>query len=142
MEKYKYYKRKINYYETDKMAVVHHSNYARLLEETRIDMMAYYGISLELFEELGYMIPVLTLSSSFIGSVRYGDTVKIVPKIEKVSNVKFFISYTIYDENMKNVLHRAESSHCFLDSNFKPVSLKKEQPELFAKLQALVEAQA
>ena len=29
------YKREINYYETDKMGVVHHSNYIRYLEEAR-----------------------------------------------------------------------------------------------------------
>ena len=30
------YKRRINYYETDAMKVVHHSNYIRFLEEARI----------------------------------------------------------------------------------------------------------
>ena len=29
------YKRIINYYETDRMGVVHHSNYIRFLEEAR-----------------------------------------------------------------------------------------------------------
>ena len=29
------YERKINYYETDRMGVVHHSNYIRFLEEAR-----------------------------------------------------------------------------------------------------------
>ena len=33
------YKRKINYYETDQMKVVHHSNYARFMEEARLDLM-------------------------------------------------------------------------------------------------------
>ena len=35
MEKQFKYERKINYYETDKMGVVHHSNYIRFLEEAR-----------------------------------------------------------------------------------------------------------
>ena len=29
------YERKINYYETDKMGIVHHSNYIKFLEEAR-----------------------------------------------------------------------------------------------------------
>ena len=29
------YERTINYYETDKMGIVHHSNYIRFLEEAR-----------------------------------------------------------------------------------------------------------
>ena len=31
------FERNINYYETDKMGVVHHSNYIRFLEEARWD---------------------------------------------------------------------------------------------------------
>ena len=31
------FERKINYYETDKMGIVHHSNYIRFLEEARTD---------------------------------------------------------------------------------------------------------
>lgn len=138
MEKYKYYERKINYYETDKMAVVHHSNYARYLEECRVDMMRYYDLPLEMFEEMGYVIPVLELHGEFKESVKFGETIRIVPKVEKVSAVKFFISYVIYDETMTRIKHIASSSHCFLDKDFKPVSLKKTEPELYNRFASLV----
>lgn len=141
MEKYKYYERKINYYETDKMAVVHHSNYARYLEECRVDMMRYYDLPLEMFEEMGYVIPVLELHGEFKESVKFGETIRIVPKVEKVSAVKFFISYVIYDETMTRIKHIAGSSHCFLDKDFKPVSLKKTEPELYTKFASLVDAE-
>ena len=38
------YKREINYYETDKMGVVHHSNYIRFLEEARCRWLKELGI--------------------------------------------------------------------------------------------------
>lgn len=139
MQKYKYYERKVNYYETDKMSVVHHSNYARYLEECRIDMLRYYGLPLEMFEEMGYVTPVLELHSEFKESIKFGETIKIVPKLEKFSPVKFFISYVIYDESMTKVKHIAKSSHCFLDGEFKPVSLKKVAPELYNRFLELVE---
>lgn len=139
MEKYKYYERKINYYETDKMSVVHHSNYARYLEETRISMLDFYGLSLEMLENMGYIIPVLELRGCFKESIRFGETIKIVPKLIKVTNLKFYFKYTIYDEQMTAIKHTAESSHCFLDKDFRPVSLKKTAPELFSRLASLVE---
>ena len=37
--RYTEYERRINYYETDKMGIVHHSNYIRFFEEARLDMM-------------------------------------------------------------------------------------------------------
>jgi len=139
VEKYKYYERKINYYETDKMSVVHHSNYARYLEETRISMLDFYGLSLEMLENMGYIIPVLELRGCFKESIRFGETIKIVPKLIKVTNLKFYFKYTIYDEQMTAIKHTAESSHCFLDKDFRPVSLKKTAPELFSRLASLVE---
>ena len=36
MNKNNGYLRKINYYETDKMGITHHSNYIRFMEEARI----------------------------------------------------------------------------------------------------------
>ena len=46
------YRRRINYYETDQMQVVHHSNYARYLEEARLDMMEQAGLAYDKLEEL------------------------------------------------------------------------------------------
>ena len=34
------YKHKIQYYETDKMGVTHHSNYIRWMEEARVDFLS------------------------------------------------------------------------------------------------------
>ena len=33
------YNRRVKYYETDRMGVVHHSNYLRLLEDARMDWL-------------------------------------------------------------------------------------------------------
>lgn len=98
MTRYPYYERIIHYYETDRMGVVHHSNYARILEDCRIDMMAYYGLPYAELERMGYMIPVLELSEKFTESLKFGEVVKVVPDIYKVSAYKFYISYKIYDE--------------------------------------------
>ena len=42
------YKRPVNYYETDKMGIVHHSNYARYLEESRIEMLKFYDMPFDM----------------------------------------------------------------------------------------------
>lgn len=139
MEKYKYYIRKVNYYETDKMGIVHHSNYARYLEEARIDMLEYYGIPLEVLEQNGIMIPVLQLSGKFTHSLLFGQTVKIVVEIDKASSVKFGMSYKIYDEEMKEVLHLGNSEHCFLDMNFRPVPIKRLPAEIAEKINVMRE---
>lgn len=37
------YQHKVQYYETDKMGITHHSNYIRFLEEARIDFLEKIG---------------------------------------------------------------------------------------------------
>ncbi len=44
------FERRINYYETDRMGVVHHSNYIRFLEEARCQMLDANGMPYSAFE--------------------------------------------------------------------------------------------
>lgn len=38
------FERKANYYETDQMGIVHHSNYIRWFEEARLEMLCAMGL--------------------------------------------------------------------------------------------------
>ena len=44
MSMMKPYRHKVQYYETDQMGIVHHSNYIRWFEEGRIDLMEQMGL--------------------------------------------------------------------------------------------------
>ena len=138
MKQYQVFKRKINYYETDKMQVVHHSNYIRYLEECRMDLLKQMNLDYYKIEEMGIMIPVLSVSCDYQNSARYGETICIVPKLEKFHGVKFEMSYRIYSEDFKVLHNEAKSSHCFVDFNFKPVRLKRDYPEVYEAMEALV----
>lgn len=135
---YKVFKRKINYYETDKMQVVHHSNYIRFLEECRMDFLRQIELDYDMLERSGIMIPVLSVSCNYRTPARFGDTICIVPKLEKFHGVKFDMSYKIYNEDFTELHNEAASSHCFVDFDFKPVRIKKEFPKLCESLNELV----
>lgn len=137
MDQYEIFKRRINYYETDKMQVVHHSNYIRYLEECRMDLMRQMHLDYEKMEDCGIMIPVLRVECNYRVSVRFGECICIVPKIERFHGVKFDISYRIYSEDLTVVHNEAASSHCFVDFDFKPVRLKRDFPEIYEKMQKL-----
>lgn len=132
------FKRKINYYETDKMQVVHHSNYIRFLEECRMDFMEQVGLDYHLMEEAGIMIPVLSVSCNYLTPARFGDVICVIPKVEAFHGVKFSISYRIYSEDYSVLHNEAFSEHCFVDFDFKPVRLKREYPDIYQKMKDLV----
>ena len=46
-------RRKINYYECDRMGITHHSNYIRFMEEARIELLDKFGYGFERMEAEG-----------------------------------------------------------------------------------------
>jgi acyl-CoA thioester hydrolase len=125
------YKRKINYYETDRMNIVHHSNYARYLEESRMDFMRQIGISYDDLEEKGIIIPVLELHDNYIKSLTFGDEIEIQISLSKLSAVRFRMKYEIIKVSTGEVVHRAETAHCFVAPGLVPLNLKKKFPEVY-----------
>ena len=51
------FERKANYYETDQMGIVHHSNYIRWFEEARLEMLRVMGLPYKKMEDNGILIP-------------------------------------------------------------------------------------
>ncbi len=127
------YTRSVYYYETDRMGVVHHSNYIRWMEESRVDFLKKAGIPYDEIEASGYMIPVLGVSCKYRHSLNYGDEFVIMPEFDDYNGFKFNITYEIYNKNTKVLCASATSSHCFTDANMKPVRLIKANPELHQK---------
>ena len=75
------YQRRINYYETDGMQVVHHSNYIRFLEEARIYYMDKMGLPYSILESEGIMIPVLGVNCTYKHPAKFDDIIEINVKM-------------------------------------------------------------
>ena len=123
---------KVQYYETDGMRIVHHSNYMRWFEEARMDCLDKTGFGYAGLEERGIMIPVLSLTCEYKVPVLYGDTVRIDYEVDYFKNVRFGLAYKVFSEDY-SVLHAIGSSqHCFLNKDLKPVSIRKSAPDFYA----------
>ena len=133
------YERKINYYETDRMGVVHHSNYIRYLEETRCGWMEEMGIPMSLFEERGFTIPVLEVNCKYLYHVTSGDIITVAPVVAEYNGVRMTVSYAVRDKTTGRDVAEAFTKHCFTTRDLRPVNLKKNAPdfhEIFARLLA------
>ena len=119
------YIHKVQYYETDQMRVVHHSNYIRWFEEARVDFMEGCGFSYAQMEKDGLISPVLSVSCEYKTMTHFGDTVEIETEIVKYNGIKLELSYTVRDKETGEVRCLGKSSHCFLDREGRPVSLKR-----------------
>lgn len=133
------YEKKINYYETDKMGVVHHSNYIRFFEEARCQFLEDSGLPYDLLEEKGIMSPVLGVSCNYKQHVTFGDIIEIHCYIKEFNGVRFTVGYEAYNKKTDTLCVSGETNHCFTDSNLRPIILKKHYNDIYEKFINLVE---
>lgn len=124
------YEHKIQYYETDQMKIVHHSNYIRWFEEARVFWLESIDCGYDKLEALGIISPVLGVTAEYKSMSRFAETVQIETALTAYNGIKFSIAYTIRDKATGKVRCTGESRHCFLDEQGRPVSLKRTHPEI------------
>lgn len=133
------YERKINYYETDRMGVVHHSNYIRFLEEARCFWLDNVGMPFESFEENGITIPVLAVNCEYKHHVTFSDVIQIRVFVKEFSGVRMTIGYDVTDKKTGNVVIIAETKHCFTNKDLRPINIKKHFPDICRKFESFMD---
>ena len=118
----------VQYYETDKMGVTHHSNYIRWMEEARVSYSNTSTYNYKALEADGIISPVTEVMCKYISTSTFGDTIRIEMKIKSYTGVKLEFIYNMYNQENELVCV-GESHHCFI-KNGKIISLKREKPEL------------
>lgn len=133
------YERKINYYETDRMGIVHHSNYIRFLEEARCAWLEKYEMPFATLEENGITIPVLGVNCDYKYHVTFADTILVNMSVTEYNGVRMTIKYVVTEKETGKIVLTGETKHCFTDKNLKPINLKKYAPSFHEKYECLVE---
>jgi acyl-CoA thioester hydrolase len=121
------YEHKVKYYETDKMGITHHSNYIRFMEEARVEWMNSIGWSYKKCEELGIGSPVISVNCEYKHNTTFDDIVEIRVALKKYNGLRLTIGYEMLKEGKTVAI--GETEHCFLNSEGKPVRLKKDYPQ-------------
>ena len=90
----------VRYYETDQMAVVHHSNYIRYFELARDEMMVQLGFPIERCDkELEVLVPIVSVECHFRHPARMGDVLTATAEVNKVPMAKMFIKQAVYNQD-------------------------------------------
>ena len=90
----------VRYYETDQMAVVHHSNYIRYFEIARDEMMVQLGFPIEKCEsELGVLVPIVSVECHFRHPARMGDVLTATAEVDRAPLAKMVIRQTVVNQD-------------------------------------------
>ena len=132
------YIHKVQYHETDKMGITHHSNYIKWMEEARVDFLDQIGFGYARLERDGIISPVIGLECQYKHPTTFGDAVRVHVEVAEFKGVKLVIRYTMTDAATGSVVLTGSSTHCFPGEDGKPVILKKQFPEFDRVLKELV----
>ena len=131
------YIHRVNYYETDKMGITHHSNYIRWMEEARIYFFEQIGLSYKYLESEEVFSPVVGVECSYKSPTTFGDDVEIKVEIKEFKGITLLLNYTMIKKESNEIVSTGMSKHCFADKSGKPIILKKVFPEIDAKLKSV-----
>ncbi len=130
----------VRYAETDMMGIMHHSRYYPWFELARGDFIKQVGISYSEMEKMGVMMPLTETGAKYLEGLKYEQRAEVTCTLEELSAARCTFSYTVKRISDGKITTTGITRHGFVDSQtFKPINLKKKFPELYKKLESLVE---
>ena len=131
MKEIEVYKHIVQDYETDMMGFVHHSNYIRWMEESRVDYLRQINIDYTRLEKDGIVSPTVEVNCRYRKSTTFQDVVFITVTMSEFKGVKLKFAYVMKNAD-GDVVAEASSVHCFIDKVGRPIRLAKEYPEYYS----------
>ncbi len=123
--------KKIYYHDTDAGGVVYYANYLRHLEEGRTEYCSARGIDIGKLALEGIYFVVAHLEVDYKTSARYGQTVKVNTRIEKIGRSSAHFVQTITRDD--KLLIASRITWVCVNTGFKPVSIPDGIKQSFAK---------
>ncbi len=121
---------RVRYAETDKMGIVHHSNYYVWFELGRSDFCRNRGFSyLEMEEKDNLMMVVVESQCRYKSPAFYEDVLTVKTRIKKMKSRGIVFVYEVYRESDQKIVATGKTTHILTDENKKIRSL----PESYRK---------
>ena len=123
----------VRYYETDQMGIVHHSNYIRYFECGRLAMLDEVGLPMHKIEQMGIMLPIISVECRYKYPAKLGDRLKIVTRFDELPRARFTVFSEVYNQD-GHLLVEGSVSMGFIDSaTRRPVRCPENFSDLFAE---------
>ena len=126
------YRHIVQYYETDKMGITHHSNYIRWMEEARVHLLKEAGWGFSKMEEMGMSSPVVSVECRYRLPSYFEDEISVETSVESITGVKLRIRYVMKNADGR-VVCEGRSEHAFF-KNSRPLHIERDLPGFFEAL--------
>jgi acyl-CoA thioester hydrolase len=119
------------YSETDAMGIVYYANYLVYFEVARTTALADLGHPYWEMEKQGWLIPVLRAHCEYHRPARYGDTLVVRTRRQRLGRARIRFEYEIVRDGEEAPLVTGYTEHAFMSPEGKPLRPPAELMELF-----------
>ena len=124
----------VRYAETDAMGIVHHASYLVYFEVGRCQLMRDIGSDYAHIEADGYRLPVTELKVRLVGSLSFGEQVKIRTWVEENRSRQLTFAYEVIHPDTEAILVSGFTKHVWTDKDGNVTRLPKYWSSLLEKL--------
>ena len=123
---------RVPFFDTDGMRIVHHSNYVRYLELTRVRMLEEHVAPYEDFVAQGLHFAVTRCELRYRQSARFAEEIAITCWIERARGASLSIGYVLRAGD--RLLATAQTDHAMVDDDGRPVRMPADVRDLLQKM--------
>lgn len=117
------YERRIHYYETDAMGVVHHANHLRLIEEARVAWLKDRKLGSVHYPHANWHLAVTSSGVQYLKPMLFDQLVRVEVQVKR-EGIRMFFRYAVFCN--QELLSTAETVHVPLNEKLKPVKIPQE----------------
>ncbi len=103
----------VDFFDTDAMEVIHHSNYIRWFEIVRVEFLRMVGITLGELMADGYVFPITDVSAKFLSPGWFDDVLVIETTPTALTKAKMEFDYRILRKDKETVLVTGHTQNVF-----------------------------
>ena len=112
---------RVRYAETDRMGLLHHSNYFVFFEMGRTELLRERGISYRDIEDSGHLLVIIDIGCKFKRPAYYDDLLTLRTTVTRVTHVKIVHGYRVLRDGV--LLAEGHSTLACVDRDGKPQAL-------------------
>lgn len=105
---------RVRYGETDKMGYVYYGVYPLYFEVGRTELMREFDFPYSKIEEMGIMLPVLSLDIKYLKPAKYDDLLTIKTTLKELPLARITFFYQIFNQN-NELLNEGSTTLVFVD---------------------------
>lgn len=121
------YQHRVQFYETDLMGIVHHSNYVRFYEEARVAWAEAHGLLDAAKPESAASFAVTAVAVRHLRPCKFGETVRIQVQA-RLQGGRIFFEYKMWKG--PELVSEARTEHVNLDASLRPQRPSPEMKEV------------